>query len=245
VPTCAGRECGDDGCGGSCGSCEAGFLCQNGYCACVTDVHAVCCASSVCWADSCADVSVVVAECPYGCEGATCLPCVPSCDGRACGDDGCDGSCGVCPQGLDCEEGACVGSPEADPSGSEPSSGELSPEVVGEPSPEVVGELGAETSPEGEEDREPESMGEPAGSEARPEPVEEVHAEGTSVDAEVVGAEVVTDLRGEGDPAPEPDDGTSGGSSCTLGARSAPGSAWALLFASAVFLRAIRRRRSA
>jgi agmatine deiminase len=35
VPSCAGRECGDDGCGGSCGSCTTGSTCENG--ACVAD----------------------------------------------------------------------------------------------------------------------------------------------------------------------------------------------------------------
>ncbi len=34
VPNCAGKECGDDGCGGSCGDCDtaAGETCQNGVC---------------------------------------------------------------------------------------------------------------------------------------------------------------------------------------------------------------------
>ncbi|GEM_PF-1508435 len=36
TPKCAGKECGDDGCGGSCGTCDAGFLCNAGMCeACV------------------------------------------------------------------------------------------------------------------------------------------------------------------------------------------------------------------
>jgi hypothetical protein len=35
VPGCAGKECGDDGCGGSCGGCSAPFIeCQDGLCAC-------------------------------------------------------------------------------------------------------------------------------------------------------------------------------------------------------------------
>lgn len=35
-------------------------------------------------------------------------PCVPSCNGLVCGDDGCDGSCGVCEEDYSCELGACV-----------------------------------------------------------------------------------------------------------------------------------------
>jgi len=29
IPNCAGRECGGDGCGGTCGACSAGFLCRD------------------------------------------------------------------------------------------------------------------------------------------------------------------------------------------------------------------------
>ena len=36
-------------------------------------------------------------------------PCIPSCDGRICGHDGCDGSCGECGLGKVCsDEGTCV-----------------------------------------------------------------------------------------------------------------------------------------
>ncbi|MDP6945900.1 MAG: M12 family metallopeptidase, partial [Myxococcota bacterium] len=43
---------------------------------------------------------------PASCE------CVPDCDGAACGGDGCDGSCGDCPNGGDCtESGACACTP--------------------------------------------------------------------------------------------------------------------------------------
>jgi hypothetical protein len=34
TPACAGRTCGDDGCGGSCGNCGDGFLCLDGTCQC-------------------------------------------------------------------------------------------------------------------------------------------------------------------------------------------------------------------
>lgn len=32
IPNCAGKNCGDDGCGGSCGSCGVGWTCQSGTC---------------------------------------------------------------------------------------------------------------------------------------------------------------------------------------------------------------------
>ena len=40
-------------------------------------------------------------ECQHGCGGGLCLdvPCVPNCDGKECGDDGCGGVCGHCPSG--------------------------------------------------------------------------------------------------------------------------------------------------
>jgi hypothetical protein len=33
-PNCAGKSCGDDGCGGACGICTGGQTCQGGACAC-------------------------------------------------------------------------------------------------------------------------------------------------------------------------------------------------------------------
>ena len=32
VPDCSGRECGDDGCGGVCGECRGGDVCEDGLC---------------------------------------------------------------------------------------------------------------------------------------------------------------------------------------------------------------------
>ena len=34
-PDCSGKACGDDGCGGPCGACEAGVPCVDNQCACV------------------------------------------------------------------------------------------------------------------------------------------------------------------------------------------------------------------
>ena len=49
-------------------------------------------------------------ECASGCEAGACKsdgPCEPSCSGKACGDDGCGGSCGDCQGGLQCNGGSC------------------------------------------------------------------------------------------------------------------------------------------
>lgn len=45
------------------------------------------------------------------CPGA----CVPSCEGRACGDDRCGGSCGSCGDGERCDEGSCAAPPVEEP----------------------------------------------------------------------------------------------------------------------------------
>jgi len=102
---CAGRECGEDGCGGSCGECPQGELCHPywGYCVCPKD-----CKGKQCGDDGCGGSC---GECPANgvCNGKGLCECVPSCDGKDCGTDGCGGSCGSCPDGTACIGGvACV-----------------------------------------------------------------------------------------------------------------------------------------
>lgn len=98
IPQCEAKECGDDGCGGTCGTCPAA-------------------------APICTDIGLCVATCAPACDGKECGPdgcgnqcgncpqaapycdaqgmcqatCNPNCSGRECGDDGCGGSCGSCP----------------------------------------------------------------------------------------------------------------------------------------------------
>jgi len=40
--------------------------------------------------------------------GEVATPCVPACDGKACGFDGCFGQCGTCGEGTACDGGQCV-----------------------------------------------------------------------------------------------------------------------------------------
>ncbi len=119
---CEGKDCGHDGCGGECGDCGEGFWCADffrcayGYgceqtsfpgckgCAClgcVCEMDSWCC--SVEWDWKC------TYECQFDCGG--CLPCDPQCEGKNCGDDGCGGTCGTCPDGQTCQEGSCASLP--------------------------------------------------------------------------------------------------------------------------------------
>lgn len=102
-PACDGLECGDDGCGGLCGTCPPNHACIVGKC-----VVQPWCGDWLCNAgETCASCP---GDCVCGC-GRTCLDgqCVfTACDGRDCGADGCGGSCGTCPENHDCRDGACV-----------------------------------------------------------------------------------------------------------------------------------------
>ena len=99
---CQNKECGPDGCGGSCGSCAQGYGCVNGQCQCVPD-----CSDKQCGEpDGCGGKCQCSGEQDVCIEGA-CL-CIPNCSGKECGSDGCDGSCGICSVGLGCEDGKCT-----------------------------------------------------------------------------------------------------------------------------------------
>lgn len=92
LPDCTGKECGDDGCGEACGACGDNAVCAaGGTCACeFTDCGDACCTK---YETTCDD---------FGC-------CEPNCEGRECGDNGCLGKCGQCPESAPfCdEEGQC------------------------------------------------------------------------------------------------------------------------------------------
>ena len=114
TPSCAGRACGDDGCGGSCGTCASDRTCSAaGSCAC-SGGRTDCGGSCVDTATDAAHCGGCGVACGGGqrCEGGSCVSsCTPSCAGRVCGDDGCGGSCGSCAAGQTCSAaGACVSS---------------------------------------------------------------------------------------------------------------------------------------
>ncbi len=113
APDCALRECGDDGCGGSCGGCDAdaGEVCveASGQCvACTPD-----CTGLECGLDPVCGSACGACEPGWACspDGLCEQQCVPDCGPAACGPDPICGTldCGACPPGEDCDDqGQCV-----------------------------------------------------------------------------------------------------------------------------------------
>ena len=99
TPVCDGRECGDDGCGDSCGTCPGAAPICTDEGMCVQDCTPSC-TGKVCGGDGCGGSC---GTCPDGtpiCNdfGQCVAECVPDCTGRECGSDGCGGGCGSCPE---------------------------------------------------------------------------------------------------------------------------------------------------
>lgn len=91
---CAGKACGPNGCGGTCGTCAGNQQCQNGQCV-ATCTPA--CGGSVCGADGCGGAC---GSCGSGesCENGACVPLNGSCSPACVGGQVCqsNGTC-VCP----------------------------------------------------------------------------------------------------------------------------------------------------
>ena len=117
VPACASVECGPDGCGGSCGTCDDGNpctldVCEGGVCAAVPIV--TCCQNAddcsdgdVCTTDACLD-----GQCTYEPGEASCCSAAADCDdGVPCTSDQCvgnecvhDAPTGCCSADTECED---------------------------------------------------------------------------------------------------------------------------------------------
>ncbi len=107
LPDCDGRECGEDGCGGNCGTCPGvAPLCVDGLCQieCIPD-----CGDKECGDDGCGgDCGTCPGVAPLCVDGYCQIECVPDCVNKECGDDGCQGTCGSCDEGTFCENGLCT-----------------------------------------------------------------------------------------------------------------------------------------
>jgi hypothetical protein len=108
VPSCNEKECGPDGCGGSCGTCTSPKVCDTSQGLCVTTCTPSC-SGKQCGDDGCGG-SCGTCSSGYYCDGYQCKKtCTPSCSGKQCGSDGCGGSCGTCSTGYICDSyGKCI-----------------------------------------------------------------------------------------------------------------------------------------
>ena len=115
IPNCIGKECGDNGCGGSCGSCEGTDVCSNNLCVSEEECTDTCitlgyeCGT---WT-ICGEETTCLPGCEIGvetCDEGTCILCTPDCGSRECGPapNGCGGenACGTCDG--NCIEGECI-----------------------------------------------------------------------------------------------------------------------------------------
>ncbi|MFH1532866.1 MAG: hypothetical protein ABIK09_19250 [Pseudomonadota bacterium] len=132
VPACGGRECGDDGCGGTCGDCDDDLFCTDDSCGGGTCVFAVqefyCVINATCAAsgteqpgNGCQKCLPLISQvgwsavedgvpCGAGkvCFQGACCDAAANCAGKVCGDDDCGGTCGECSTGFECQGGLCV-----------------------------------------------------------------------------------------------------------------------------------------
>lgn len=101
VPDCAGKQCGNDGCGGSCGVCPLNTICENNVCA----------ARRISPQIDSASLPPIQSALPPPGTGVPTQPrlpsCISDCTGKQCGDNGCGGSCGTCAAGISCLNGIC------------------------------------------------------------------------------------------------------------------------------------------
>ena len=123
---CGDRICGDDGCGGSCGTCTGGKVCAAGACVppCQSDPSRTC--HGVCGTDAsgvggcyCDDQNCdwYPSECCPDYASCCKVACQKQCQGKQCGDDGCNGVCGKCDVEDVCQAGKCVTPASCDPIG--------------------------------------------------------------------------------------------------------------------------------
>jgi hypothetical protein len=96
TPSCEQKVCGDNGCGGSCGTCSTEQVCAAGRCVSSCPGGQKVCAGNCIPSNQC-------------CTDAECPPAAPRCCGRTCVQPG-NGVCCTaqdCPDGWACETNRC------------------------------------------------------------------------------------------------------------------------------------------
>jgi hypothetical protein len=114
APACQDRECGDDGCGGSCGQCpQVAPICgDDGLCQiqCIPDCES---GDKECGDDGCGgDCGSCPQVAPYCVDFKCAVECQAQCQDMECGSDGCGGSCGECGTNDVCLDGTCTCQPQ-------------------------------------------------------------------------------------------------------------------------------------
>jgi hypothetical protein len=124
VPDCEEKECGDNGCGNTCGGCGSHEFCEDHLCRKKGKLGAPCDDDEECESEICAYFNApgVCSErchkchCPsgYSCQSSTigqlCAPVDVDhpCEGLSCGKDEFGGCCGWCEDWHSCIDGVCV-----------------------------------------------------------------------------------------------------------------------------------------
>jgi len=134
--SCTSKQCGDDGCDGTCGACEDELACTEDTCAEGKCEYSLalghCVIDGTCFASGDSDPANPCVYCypvvslddwtpfPDGkscdeggvCLGGVCCQAQENCTGKTCGADGCGGNCGECDSTAKCSDGECVPLPE-------------------------------------------------------------------------------------------------------------------------------------
>ncbi|OGI12261.1 hypothetical protein A3K64_02960 [Candidatus Micrarchaeota archaeon RBG_16_36_9] len=74
IPSCVGKNCGSDGCGGSCGTCTAPQTCNNGVCSCILTTCQQLGYNCGSWNDNCGG-TLLCGSCnsSYTCQSGVCV----------------------------------------------------------------------------------------------------------------------------------------------------------------------------
>lgn len=104
-PHCVEGTCGDDGCGGTCGPCTNGQVCQGEQCVNAESCDMTCESENAQCGMVCG-TSCGTCAAQHDCEQGQCI-CQPDCRNKTCGaDNGCGGICEPCPRTQNCD--SCV-----------------------------------------------------------------------------------------------------------------------------------------
>jgi hypothetical protein len=116
TPSCVETGgCGPDGCGGDCGSCDAGQLCAKNSCVAEADCTMTCETESAACGNICGDSCGACTDAEVCSTDLLCVPapggsdnCTDTCSstGAVCGEV-CGTSCGTCAEGETCTSGSC------------------------------------------------------------------------------------------------------------------------------------------